>query len=263
MIFEAKSHQQRMDFDNRHLCAFSDDMAPLKDRVRSQFPKVLIRRTSPYNKAIETSKCKFYQIQLTGLVRIRQRKELLCETHLSDFNEKLGSSGDFDDQLRVSTNCSGESKRGFISGTHQCLSLFEEMDTKLSKSAKYKQLITRIPGTKRYFCWLVTLANESWDKVKIALFDFPHCAFTRNSELHLVADEQKALAIFDLKSEQLRARSLPGEGPTSSTFSHSGIKVIQQSFIQAFPVNNGYFYKNVDRSIIVLAAFLLFLYGRM
>ncbi|VDL59618.1 unnamed protein product [Hymenolepis diminuta] len=146
----------------------------------------------PNGRIFNTSKCELYQIKLRGSIRLRaqffsnliaaqaarqftsflgnaeseimefgwNRKDptslpemVSCSIELSDFNPKLGTTGEFDGYLRLRSSCSVDPFSKFTNTAHQCISVHN-----LDKSFKYTKrllmLVTYSDFLKSFFCWV-------------------------------------------------------------------------------------------------------------
>nr|CUU00407.1 hypothetical transcript [Hymenolepis microstoma] len=137
------------------------------------------------------SKCELYQIKLRGSIRLRaqffsnliaaqaarqfnpflsqggspsvefdwDRKDstflpemVSCSIELSDFNPKLGTTGEFDGYLRLKSSCSGDPFSKFTNTAHQCISV-HNLDKTFKYTKRFLMLVSYSSVFRSFFCW--------------------------------------------------------------------------------------------------------------
>ncbi|KAF7260089.1 hypothetical protein EG68_04308 [Paragonimus skrjabini miyazakii] len=129
------------------------------------------------------------------------RDRASCAVDLSDFNKSLGSSGEFDNILRVHSSCLKPSVQYWGNGTHQCLSVYN-LDDAFQKETKNQMLITYTSLTDQYFCWIFQQSgSENAVKWTAYLFSTPQCQYKQTETGGTIVSVEHALAWMDLKAD--------------------------------------------------------------
>ncbi|TGZ74375.1 hypothetical protein CRM22_000977 [Opisthorchis felineus] len=106
----------------------------------------------------------------------RFRTEPNCFLYLTDFNAQLGTTGEFDNKLRIKTQC-WWTVPAFLNNTeHLCLSS-HRFDTMSTPQIRYSMLITQSTTSSEYYCW---------------------CHYQRQSIAEFEIDTKRAIAILTL-----------------------------------------------------------------
>ncbi|TPP61343.1 hypothetical protein FGIG_01441 [Fasciola gigantica] len=136
-----------------------------------------------------------------------------CRVEMTDFNTDLGSTGEFDNKLRLYFTCDG-SYAPFLQLTEFLCISSHTLETVSPTFSRHSMLITYSAVLDQYFCWLIksTIQNNSQLFVLI-LFPSPQCLYEWSSFGDVQFDPSQALAIFFMQ---------PGKR-TCSTCHESGV----------------------------------------
>ncbi|VDP81772.1 unnamed protein product [Echinostoma caproni] len=135
------------------------------------------------------------------------RTQPSCRVEMTDFNANLGSTGEFDNQLRLYTSCDGLYAPFLQLTEFLCMSV-HTIDTISPALARYSMLITYSSVLDQYFCWLIKSTNQNSTQLFVLiLFPSPQCPYEWTSLGDIRFDPREALAIFFMS---------PGECKTSN-----------------------------------------------
>uniref|UniRef100_A0A5K3F1Y2 CUB domain-containing protein n=1 Tax=Mesocestoides corti TaxID=53468 RepID=A0A5K3F1Y2_MESCO len=125
-----------------------------------------------------------------------------CSIELSDFNPRLGTTGEFDGHLRLKSGCSVDPFSRFANTAHQCISV-HNLDKSFKYTKRFLMLITYSEFFRSFFCWIFRESEvDGKTAFKIYLFLTPQCQYDENALGDITINNTSAIAIMHVAADK-------------------------------------------------------------
>nr|VZI32553.1 unnamed protein product [Spirometra erinaceieuropaei] len=125
-----------------------------------------------------------------------------CPSQLSDFNRNLGTTGEFDGYLRITSTCQQKQFFGFLNTAHRCVSVYN-IDREFRYVSRFLMLITYSDLVESFFCWIVRESGEDRSKsFHMYIFLSPQCDYEETSSGEILVNNQSAFAVVHAMADK-------------------------------------------------------------